>query len=110
MLREERPKHHQGVDFFREDQLNVERTSLTSEDLEFLKFNWKVAIEKNLSFLPGTAWFSSDFFAELRGKSSHTTIDAVFEQLGLTPLKDKEGKAIKDRQFFFWNLLEVRKL
>lgn len=88
----------------------MENPSMSSTDLEFLKYHWQLALEKNLSFLPGTAWFSSEFFSKLRGNCSHNTMDSHFERLGLEPLKDQKGQPIKEGQFFFWNLFHMRKL
>lgn len=83
---------------------------LSSDDLRFLEFHWNLAIQKQTPFFPGTAWFSSEFFAKLRGQCSHNTMDAHFERLGLEPLKDKKGEPIKEGQFFFWNLFDLQKL
>ena len=80
------------------------------DDLRFLEFHWNLAIEKQMAFFPGTPWFSSEFFAKLRGNCSHNTIDVHFERLGFSPLRDKEGQPIKEGQFFFWNLFDLQRL
>lgn len=88
----------------------MESARLSSDDLRFLEFHWNLAIEKTMTFIPGTSWFSSEFFAKLRGNCSHNTMDDHFRRLGLEPLKDKKGEPIKEGQFFFWNLFDLQRL
>ena len=80
---------------------------MSRDDFEFLEFHWNLAIEKGLAFFPGSRWFSSEFYAKLRGNCSHLTIDDHFKRLGLEPLKDAEGKPLKEGQFHFWNLFDM---
>lgn len=86
----------------------MESTSLSSEQIEILKFTWNVAVERRLCFILGTSAFGSDYYAFSEGVT-HATIDKRFLRCGISPILDTDGNPIKSGQFFFYDLFDVQK-
>jgi hypothetical protein len=82
---------------------------LSTEQIEFLKYNWDAAREHRHAFMAGTPNFSSEFYAFTEG-ADYQTIEKRFKAMGIPPVMDSAGKLpIKAGRFCFYNIFDVQR-